>query len=53
MRYELLAPPLLLILTIEMGKIVGAYPGGAVTIYSEMGDAEPLAIGEIIEIKRN
>ena len=37
------------ILNIEAGKIVGAYPGGTVAIYKQVGDAEPLAIGEIIE----
>lgn len=37
------------ILTINAGKIVGAYPGGAVAIYKKAGDAERHAVGEIIE----
>ena len=37
------------ILTIDAGKIVGAYPGGAVAIYKNAGDAERFAVGEIIE----
>jgi hypothetical protein len=36
-------------LKIEAGKIVGAYPGGTVWIYTQIGDAKPLAVGEIIE----
>ncbi len=37
------------ILTIAAGKIVGAFPGGVVSIYKQAGDAERLAVGEIIE----
>lgn len=37
------------LLTIEAGKIVGAYPGGAVAIYKKIGDAEMLGVGEIVE----
>ena len=37
------------ILTIDAGKIVGAYPGGAVAIYKSAGDTERFAVGEIIE----
>ncbi len=37
------------ILTIEAGKIVGAYPGGVVAIYRQIGDPEPIAVGQITE----
>lgn len=38
-------------LTIEAGKIVGALQGGDVGIYRQIGDTEPIAIGEIVEAK--
>lgn len=37
------------LLTIEAGKIVGAFPGGAAAFYKRIGDAEKLAVGEIVE----
>ena len=37
------------LLKINAGKMVGAYPGGAVAVYKKAGDAERLAVGEIIE----
>lgn len=37
------------VLTIAAGKIVGAFPGGAVSIYQKPGDADPFAVGEIVE----